>query len=50
MAKTLEHLAGVQSLDGSDLRHGNAFPFTFENNNSYESATRFSAVEWRVIP
>lgn len=97
-----QNLAGVQSLDGSDLRHGNAFTFTLENGRSYEllarirpdaisisidgihrittpiqgrqlgvvfpwawnpaerpaalaigsyeSATRFSAIEWREIP
>lgn len=29
-------LAGVQSIDGRDLRQGNAFPFSLQNDRTYE--------------
>jgi len=34
------HLAGVQSLDGTDLRQGNAFSFLIENGRSYQLIAR----------
>jgi hypothetical protein len=41
-------LAGVQSLDGRDLRQGGGFKFTLENGRAYELAVEVRPEQVRI--